>query len=46
MLEVIDARDPMGTRNKKVESEFLAKSNDNKVILIMNKIDLVPIDIC
>ena len=42
VAEVIDARDPMGTRCLHVE-RFLRKEKPHKhVILIINKIDLVP----
>jgi len=42
IIEVIDARDPMGTRCKQVE-EFLRKEKPHKhLILVMNKVDLVP----
>jgi nuclear GTP-binding protein len=41
-VEVIDARDPDGTRCKHVE-EFLRKEKPHKhLILVMNKVDLVP----
>lgn len=42
VVEVIDARDPMGTRCKHIE-EFLRKEKPHKhLILVMNKVDLVP----
>jgi nuclear GTP-binding protein len=42
IIEVIDARDPMGTRCKQVE-QFLRKEKPHKhLILVMNKVDLVP----
>ncbi|KAK0423704.1 hypothetical protein QR680_008286 [Steinernema hermaphroditum] len=42
LVEVIDARDPMGTRCRHVE-EFLRKEKPHKhVVLVMNKVDLVP----
>ncbi|MHA1300096.1 MAG: YlqF/YawG family GTPase [Candidatus Helarchaeota archaeon] len=40
ILEVIDARDPVGTRNKKIE-KFIVENN-KILILVMNKADLVP----
>ncbi|KAI1723245.1 NGP1NT domain-containing protein [Ditylenchus destructor] len=42
VVEVIDARDPMGTRCKHIE-EFLRKEKPHKhLILVMNKVDLIP----
>lgn len=42
IIEVIDARDPMGTRCKQVE-EFLKKEKPHKhLVIVMNKVDLVP----
>ena len=40
ILEVLDARDPLGTRNKKIEN-FIVDNNKN-LILIIHKVDLVP----
>jgi len=40
ILEVLDARDPMGCRNKEIESYIVAKNK--RIILILNKIDLIP----
>lgn len=40
ILQVLDARDPMGCRNKELESQIIAKNK--RIILILNKIDLVP----
>ncbi|KAF9889207.1 hypothetical protein FE257_007520 [Aspergillus nanangensis] len=43
VLYVLDARDPEGTRSKEVEREVVAAANGQKrLILILNKIDLVP----
>ncbi|KAJ5939656.1 Nuclear GTP-binding protein NUG1 [Penicillium verhagenii] len=43
VLYVLDARDPEGTRSKEVEREIMAADGGNKrLILILNKIDLVP----
>lgn len=45
LCEVIDARDPLGTRSKHVE-EHLKKNCPNKhLILILNKCDLIPTSI-
>ena len=40
ILQVLDSRDPMGCRNKELESRISAKNK--RIILIMNKIDLIP----
>ncbi len=40
IIEVLDARDPEGCRNKEVEQQALAAGK--KVLLVLNKIDLVP----
>jgi len=47
LLEVLDARDPMGSRSKTVETKILSKNGANtterkRIILVLNKIDLVP----
>lgn len=43
VLYVLDARDPEGTRSKEVEREVMAADSGSKrLILILNKIDLVP----
>lgn len=43
LLQVLDARDPMGTRSKHIE-EFLRKEKKHKhLFFILNKVDLVPI---
>ncbi|KAH1872414.1 hypothetical protein KXV51_006430 [Aspergillus fumigatus] len=43
ILYVLDARDPEGTRSKEVEREVMAADGGSKrLILILNKIDLVP----
>ncbi|SPJ12621.1 GTPase, putative [Plasmodium sp. DRC-Itaito] len=45
LLQVLDARDPIGTRCKKLE-ETLKKDRPNKhMILILNKIDLIPVSV-
>lgn len=42
-LYVLDARDPDGTRSKEVERDIMAADSGSKrLILILNKIDLVP----
>lgn len=45
ILEVLDARDPEGCRCREIEAEILARSGDKKIILVLNKIDLVPIEV-
>ncbi|KAJ5637507.1 Nuclear GTP-binding protein NUG1 [Penicillium lividum] len=43
VLYVLDARDPEGTRSKEIEREIMAADGGSKrLILILNKIDLVP----
>ncbi|KAL1634895.1 nuclear GTP-binding protein nug1 [Neofusicoccum ribis] len=43
VLYVLDARDPEGTRSKDVERQVMsAAGGDKRLILILNKIDLVP----
>lgn len=42
LLQVLDARDPMGTRSSHIE-EFLRKEKPHKhLFFILNKVDLVP----
>ena len=42
ILEVLDARDPAACRAAAVESLALAQNPPKRVILVLNKIDLVP----
>lgn len=43
LIQVLDARDPMGTRSKYIE-EFLRKEKKHKhLFFVLNKVDLVPI---
>jgi len=42
ILEVLDARDPMACRSAAVESLALAQRPPKRVVLVLNKIDLVP----
>ena len=43
ILYVLDARDPEGTRSKEIERQVMAaQSGSKRLILILNKIDLVP----
>lgn len=41
VLEVLDARDPLGTRSRALEQRVCSKPN-TKLILVLNKIDLIP----
>lgn len=40
IIEVIDARDPQGYRSKELENN-VTKNKDKRLIIIINKIDLV-----
>lgn len=40
LIQVLDARDPEGCRSQEIEQEALKQGK--KVLLILNKIDLVP----
>jgi nuclear GTP-binding protein len=40
LLQVLDARDPQGSRSR--QTERLAMSCGKKVVLILNKVDLIP----
>jgi nuclear GTP-binding protein len=43
ILYVLDARDPEGTRSREVERQIMAaESGSKRLLLILNKIDLVP----
>jgi nuclear GTP-binding protein len=44
VLQVLDARDPMGSRAGKAVEELLLSKSDKKMVLVLNKIDLVPKD--
>jgi len=44
ILEVLDARDPMGCRCADIE-DAIASNPSKKLVLIINKIDLVPHDV-
>jgi len=42
VLEVLDARDPLGSRSPTVERQILNLDPNKKIILVLNKIDLIP----
>jgi len=42
IVEVIDARDPPGTRSKHIESHIIKNCPHKFLIFVLNKADLVP----
>ncbi|NXG65712.1 GNL3 protein, partial [Hemiprocne comata] len=42
VLEVLDARDPMGCRCPQLEQAVTCSGGEKKLLLVLNKIDLVP----
>jgi len=42
LLQVLDARDPMGTRSPHVEKYLSTNCQHKHLVLVLNKIDLVP----
>ncbi|XP_076883240.1 guanine nucleotide-binding protein-like NSN1 [Bidens hawaiensis] len=42
ILEVLDARDPLGTRSADMEKMVMQAGPDKHLVLLLNKIDLVP----
>eukprot|EP01094_Clydonella_sp_ATCC50884_P003961 TRINITY_DN1305_c0_g1_i1.p1 TRINITY_DN1305_c0_g1~~TRINITY_DN1305_c0_g1_i1.p1 ORF type:complete len:611 (-),score=256.72 TRINITY_DN1305_c0_g1_i1:52-1827(-) len=42
ILEVLDARDPIGCRCKAIEAMIVSRYPNKRIVLILNKIDLVP----
>ncbi|XP_074570083.1 guanine nucleotide-binding protein-like NSN1 [Curcuma longa] len=42
ILEVLDARDPLGTRSIDLENMVLKSDPNKRIVLLLNKIDLVP----
>jgi len=45
VLEVLDARDPLGCRTKRIEQDILESGLDKKIILISNKIGKILINL-
>ena len=43
ILEVLDARDPLSCRNKELENKIKSGKYSKKIILVLNKIDLIPV---
>lgn len=42
VLMILDARDPMGCRNRDLEAKIMGMPGEKKIILVLNKVDLVP----
>jgi len=46
ILQVLDARDPLGTRSVKAEQYIMSNFGGSKpVILVLNKVDMIPSDV-
>jgi len=43
VIEVLDARDPLGTRSSEAE-EAVRSHTDKKLIMVLNKCDLIPVE--
>lgn len=44
ILQVLDARDPLGTRNASAEQKIRDQGTRKRLVLVLNKADLVPKD--
>ncbi|KAK7457986.1 hypothetical protein BaRGS_00039131 [Batillaria attramentaria] len=42
VLEILDSRDPLGSRCHELETSVLTSDTNKKLVLVLNKIDLVP----
>ncbi|KAL8433467.1 hypothetical protein ACSSS7_003857 [Eimeria intestinalis] len=42
LVQVVDARDPMGTRCRRLENYLKAQRSAKHLVLVINKVDLVP----
>jgi len=42
VIEVLDARDPLGSRSRELEQAVLAAGASKRLVLLLNKADLVP----
>lgn len=42
ILQVLDARDPIGTRVHELEKLVLEQTSGKRIVLVLNKVDLVP----
>ncbi|KAJ1457158.1 P-loop containing nucleoside triphosphate hydrolase protein [Pelagophyceae sp. CCMP2097] len=45
ILQVLDARDPLGSRSSRVEDAVERSGGSKRLVLILNKVDLVPRDV-
>lgn len=42
VIQVLDVRDPLGTRSKRVEDHLKKNAKHKSMIIVLNKVDLVP----
>ena len=42
VIQVLDARDPMGTRSRHIEDYLKREKKHKHLIFVLNKVDLVP----